>query len=163
MRPLAFALCLLAGMAGASESAEEILPFVRGSWQAMRQAHAGKPLVVHLWGVTCGPCRVELPHWGELMRERPDLKLVLIEADLVPNEPGAVAAMLVKAGLGAAESWMFRDGHEARLRFEIDPQWQGDIPRTILIARDGTATTLPGSAELSVVRSWLDEQKQPRS
>ena len=36
---------------------------------------------------------------------------------------------------GAAENWLFSDGFVERLRFEIDPAWQGEIPRTLLIAR----------------------------
>ena len=34
-----------------------------------------------------GPCRIEMPNWGKLLEERPDLNLVVINADLVPNEP----------------------------------------------------------------------------
>jgi hypothetical protein len=44
------------------------------------------------------------------------------------------------------------------LRYEIDPAWAGELPRTVMIARDGTATVLPGVADLSKVRAWLDAQ-----
>ena len=33
--------------------AAEIYGFGQGSWQEIRKAHAGEPLVVHFWGVTC--------------------------------------------------------------------------------------------------------------
>jgi thiol-disulfide isomerase/thioredoxin len=49
-------------------------------------AHAGEPTAVYFWGVTCVPCPLEMPRWGELLRERPDLRLVVIHADLVPDE-----------------------------------------------------------------------------
>jgi hypothetical protein len=39
-----------------------------------------------------------------------------------------------------------------RLRFEIDPRWQGEIPRTMLIARDGTTTIVEGVANPKQVR-----------
>jgi hypothetical protein len=45
------------------------------------------------------PCRTEMPEWGKLLLERPDLGLVVINADLVPNEPSAVSAMLAQTGL----------------------------------------------------------------
>ena len=35
-----------------------------GSWQALRQAHDGRPTIMHFWGLTCGPCLVELPEWA---------------------------------------------------------------------------------------------------
>jgi hypothetical protein len=30
--------------------------------------------------------RVEMPQWGTLLRERSDLNLVVIDADLIPNQ-----------------------------------------------------------------------------
>jgi hypothetical protein len=41
-----------------------------------------------------------MPQWGKLLLERPDLGLVVINADLVPNEPSAVSAMLAQTGIG---------------------------------------------------------------
>ena len=32
--------------------------------------------------------------------------------------------------LAGAENWMFTDDFVERLRYEIDPQWHGEIPRT---------------------------------
>jgi thiol-disulfide isomerase/thioredoxin len=134
-------------------------PFVRGSWQQMLRAHAGRPTLVHFWGVTCGPCKVELPLLGQFMKEHSELDVVMISADLVPNLEVPTRTMLQKAGLASAENWIFSDGFVERLRFEIDPAWQGDIPRTLLVARDGTVTTIEGSAEIPDLKKWLDQQK----
>ena len=142
-----------------SAATDGLRSFVRGSWNEIRKAHVGQPTVVHFWGLTCGPCRVEMPNWGKLLQERPDLNLVVINADLVPNEPGAVSAMLAQTGLAPAENWTFGDGFVERLRYEIDPQWQGEIPRTLLIAHDGTTTVIEGVADLARVKAWLEAQQ----
>jgi hypothetical protein len=84
--------------------------------------------------------------------------MVTISADLVPDLPGATRSMLEKSGLSAAENWIFSDGFVERLRFEIDPGWQGDIPRTLLISREGTITTIEGSAEMGEVEKWTAQQ-----
>lgn len=139
--------------------ATDIHSFERGSWQQIRKAHAGQPLVVHFWGVTCGPCRGEMPEWGRFLTERAGLHLVMIDADLVPNAPAAVQAMLDENGLSSrVENWMFNDDFVERLRYEIDPQWQGEIPRTLLIGADGTTTTLEGVADFADIGAWLDAQ-----
>jgi hypothetical protein len=66
--------------------------------------------------------------------------------------------MLQNAGLSSAENWIFSDGFAERLRFEIDPAWQGDIPRTMLISRDGEIATIEGSAEVAALEKWSNEQ-----
>ena len=164
MKRLLLALIILIACLGQASFAQtqsqpELKPFVRGSWQQMLRAHAGRPTLVHFWGVTCGPCKVELPLLGQFMKEHSELDVVMISADLVPNLEGPTRVMLQKAGLDSAENWIFSDGFVERLRFEIDPAWQGDIPRSLLIARDGTVTTIEGSAEIPDLKKWLDQQK----
>ena len=141
-----------------SEKPSELKPFVQGSWQEVLRSHAGRPTLVHFWGVTCGPCKVELPLLGKFMKDHGNIDVVTVSADLVPDLPGATRAMLEKAGLWPAENWIFSDGFVERLRFEIDPAWQGDIPRTLLIARDGTVTTIEGSAEIPDLEKWSAQQ-----
>jgi len=160
---LSILVTLLLGLASlCSAQAAGPLPFERGSWAKLRAAHAGQPVVIHLWGLTCGPCLVELPRWGKLQAERPDLKLVLVAADPLPQEPQRVSAILAQAGLGGSESWSFTDRFYERLRYEIDPAWAGELPRTVMIDRHGKATVLPGVADLGQVRAWLDTQSNPR-
>ncbi len=143
-----------------SAEAADPQSFERGSWAKLREAHAGQPTVIHFWGLTCGPCLVELPHWGALQAARPDLRLVLIAADPLPQDPERLAATLAKAGLDKAESWSFTDRFYERLRYEIDPAWAGELPRTMMIDRNGKATVLPGVADLAQVRQWLGAQSK---
>lgn len=154
-----FVSALLA-LAAMSAQAADPLSFERGSWAKLRAAHDGKPTVVHLWGLTCAPCLVEMPQWGKLQAERPDMRLVLVAADPVPQDPARVSDMLARADLAKTESWTFTDRFNERLRFEIDPNWAGELPRTLLIDRDGKATVLAGVADLGEVRAWLDAQKK---
>jgi hypothetical protein len=44
------------------------------------------------------------------------------------------------------------------LRYEVDRKWRGEIPRTMLIGRDGSIATIEGSADMRAVRKWLAEQ-----
>jgi thiol-disulfide isomerase/thioredoxin len=149
------AVLTFGNFAGTGEG--ELRPFVRGSWKQILAAHAGRATVVHFWGLTCGPCRTEMPQWGKLLAERSDLDLVVIEADLVTNETSAVQSALTQAGLGAAENWIFSDKFIERLQYEIDPQWRGEIPRTVLIARDGSTTLIEGIFDPYQIRTWLDK------
>ncbi|MFB9267916.1 TlpA family protein disulfide reductase [Bradyrhizobium erythrophlei] len=158
-RQLLAALILLATLPSGLASEDGALrPFERGSWRQLLRAHAGHPTLVHFWGVTCGPCKVELPQLGQFMKDHPGIDMVTVSADLVPDLPAATRSMLDRAGLSSAENWIFGDGFADRLRLEIDPAWQGDIPRTMLIARDGTITTIEGSTEMTDLQKWSDAQ-----
>lgn len=139
------------------------IPFERGSWAKLTAEHAGQPTIIHFWGLTCGPCLVEMPKWGKLLAERPGMRLVLVAADPLPQSPEQVNGAVQRANLERAESWAFADRFYERLRFEIDPAWSGELPRTLLIAADGHRTVLPGVADLSLVRQWLDAQSRPRN
>ncbi|MBU6458463.1 MAG: TlpA family protein disulfide reductase [Bradyrhizobium sp.] len=153
------AMLLVASLPAAPASGPaKLRSFERGSWQQLLHSHAGRPTLVHFWGVTCGPCKVELPQLGAFMKQNPSVDVVTIDADLVPNSDSAALSMLQRAGLSLAENWMFSDGFAERLRYEVDPAWQGDIPRTILISRNGTVATIEGSAEPSVLQKWSDGQ-----
>jgi len=155
----AFVLCgLLLGLSAIVAAPSPLKPFERGSWRQVLRAHAGRPTLVHFWGVTCGPCKIELPELGAFMKAHPGIDVVTISADLVPNLPAATQAMLDKAGLSSAENFIFNDGYAERLRFEIDPGWQGDIPRTMLIGRDGSISTIEGSAEVAELNRWSAAQ-----
>ncbi len=135
-------------------------PFVRGSWQELRQEHSGRPTLVHFWGLTCGPCLTELPQWGKLILEEPNIDIVMIAADPVLDEPQAVDGTLSRAGCSTAESWMFADRFTERLAYEVDPQWAGELPYTLLIGSDGSATKKLGTVEFSEIRNWADRESR---
>lgn len=158
-------LCQLAAMALFAWHAGTVLAapaaaLSKDSFAQIRARHAGQPLVVHIWGMTCGPCMVELPQWGALLRRQPHMKLVLIQADQAPAQ--AREQMLDQAGLGRAESWAATGELDEYLRASIDRQWQGDMPRTLLITAQGEVTRIQGVANLAHVSQWLRQQSHPR-
>jgi thiol-disulfide isomerase/thioredoxin len=124
------------------------------SWNTILQRHAGKPLVVHFWGLTCPPCLVELPDWAKLERGAPHARFVYVQAERQPAARGA--ATLAKAGLGRSEQWAFgADANEERLRFAVDPRWRGELPKTVLVAPDGAVTPMRDGTDFARIRAWL--------
>src|SRR4051812_38541073 len=108
---LAGALLLpLLASAMASGIQPQLKPFQRGSWQEILRLHAGRPMIAHFWGVTCGPCKAELPRFGKFMKDHPAIDVVTVSADLAPDVPGAAQSMLARSGLSPAENWIFNDG-----------------------------------------------------
>ena len=118
--------------------------------------------MIHFWGLTCGPCLVELPQWGKLQAERPDMRLVLIAAD-----PAAAGSRARDGDAGACRSRRsrelgFTDRFYERLRYEIDPAWAGELPRTVMIDGDGKTDRPARRRRPRPGAPWLDAQSKAR-
>ena len=146
-------LLVLALLLTVPARAAEPQPFVQGSYAALLKDHAGRPLVVHFWSLTCAPCLADLPQWPRLQR-RLGFDLVLVSTDSPARGP-AMAARLKRAGLEGVPSYAFADSFTERLMFEVAHDWRGELPRTQMIAADGKTTAILGSVEEKTLRDWL--------
>jgi thioredoxin-like negative regulator of GroEL len=155
------ALALTLAVSGTPGVAGENAPkvFGEGSWQDLTGAHKGQPLIVHFWSVACAPCLAELPEWGKFLAGNPGVPLVLVNWESRPQPVDRIRATLAKAGLASAEQWALADNFEQKIRFAIDRDWMGELPRTQPIAQDGSVTTFSGAMDFSKLTAWLDEAK----
>lgn len=138
-------------------AAQEIKPFVRGSYQQIVSARQGKPFIVNFWSLTCSYCKVELGMFKKLAKKYPKLDLVLISTDS-PEEAQSVSATLAKFSLGKAEAWVFSDSYTERLRFEVDKTWFGELPRTYFFNANSEVKAVSGKLEQGDVEQWIKGQ-----
>ena len=157
------AIALMLSM-NAAHAAQQTQPLQRGSYQKIVAAHAGKPFVVALWSISCIHCAVDLELFERLARKYPQFKLVLISTDAPEQEAAIVRTLkkyrLIQSGTkqqiaGKVESWVFADSYTERLRFEIDAQWYGELPRTYFYQANGKATGISGVLDADRTEQWL--------
>lgn len=141
-------------------AAQEIKPFVRGSYQQIVTARQGKPFIINFWSLSCSYCKVELAMLKKLAKKYPKLDLVLVSTD-TPEEEKPVSATLKKFSLGRAEAWVFADSYTERLRFEVDKKWQGELPRTYFFSANSEVKAISGKLEQKEVEQWVKEQYAP--
>ncbi len=118
-----------------SAQADNIQDFGTQTFAQLKSQFAGKPFIVSLWSVDCAPCRVELDMLGKLKQADADFPLVVISTDSLDKREEAVD-ILQGYGLDGVPTWMFADTFVERLRFSIDPQWYGELPRSYFFAPD---------------------------
>lgn len=155
---LAAGLTLFAPASIAAE-AGDFAPFARGSFEDIRKTHAGKPLVVHFWSVTCPACVAELGDWAKLSRNRPNIDIVFVNTDN-ERERARVNSRLQTAGLLQATNFAFADQFVERLYFEVDRYWSGELPFTALIGAEGKMTTVIGALDDAQIAAWFEREKK---
>lgn len=129
-------------------------PFVRGSQQLIVTAHMGKPFVIAFWSATCTNCRDDLELFGKLKQKYRNFDLVLVATD-TPEQNNEIAQILQRYHLEHVDSWVFADSFVERLRYEVDAQWYGELPRTYFYDAQGHAVGLSGSLEPAQVEGWI--------
>lgn len=134
-------------------------PFVGGTWADLLKDHRGRAVIVHFWGLTCGPCRTEMPEWGRLRMEQSGAAIVFVHAERPPARMALVEDFLSKSGLSGAVSWHFAERFLDKLRFEIDREWQGEMPMTLLIDAQGEVRRLVGAVDFDEIRRWIADNE----
>jgi thiol-disulfide isomerase/thioredoxin len=155
MRLFAFALAFAFASGGAA--AFDFKPYGRGDFARLSKAHAGKPLIVHFWSVTCPPCLVELPEWAKFAAEKKGIDLVFVNTDSDEDRARA-QARIEKAGLSNADHYGFADDFVEKLYFEADNSWRGELPFTALVAPDGAVATVTGAIDDPLIVAWLEKR-----
>ena len=130
-------------------------PFHSGSFNALVAAHTGKSFGVVMWSLDCAPCLREFDVVRALRKEGRLLPLVLVGTDGA-NRSDEAAELLRRLGLDTLETWNFSGAEPQRLRYEIDPRWYGEMPRTYFYAADGSRTAHSGGLTRQNLATWLD-------
>jgi hypothetical protein len=134
--------------------APQIRPFLADTFAAIKAQREGQAFLLALWSVDCPPCMVELNMLGKLRKEFADLPLVLISTDQIRLREDA-EDFLLDYELDDMPSWMFADEFTERLRFSIDPQWFGELPRSYYFDAEHQHEAHSGILSERQVRAWL--------
>ena len=73
------------------------------------------------------------------------------------EERDRAAARLDKAGLAGVSHYGFADSFAEKLYFEVDRGWRGELPFTVLVARDGSRKTVTGGLDDPDMVNWLNK------
>ena len=131
LRNLIVFCCLLLATIALPLKAEQatLKPFNSGSYRQLLDKNANKPLVLVIWSITCSSCLKDMALLSKMHKANPDVNLVMLATDDA-SATGDVQKILTKNDLTRLENWIFADENPQKLRYEIDPKWYGELPRT---------------------------------
>jgi thiol-disulfide isomerase/thioredoxin len=130
---LGYFLFTLACMPLLSHAEQSTLkPFVSGSYQQMLDNHANQSFMLVVWSITCSSCLKDMALLNKMHKKRPGMKIVMLTTDDA-SATEQIQQILVKNELAGLENWLFADENAQKLRYEIDPKWYGELPRTFFL------------------------------
>ncbi len=156
-------LCTLIAMLlpwGSIVHAEPASPqaFQSGGLAQILASRKGRPFLLSLWSTECPPCMKELDLMAKVRRKHPEFDVVMVSTDDDALGPQA-QAMLEKHGLEGVESWIFAGANGQRLRFEIDPKWYGELPRSYFYDASHERLGISGALKPEQLEAWLKRIK----
>lgn len=135
-------------------AADNFKAFTSESFEQIKASFEGEEFLLGLWSVDCPPCMVEMELMAKLLELNPDLPYVLVSTDSIEQRDYS-AEYLEDVGLADRESWMFADSFIERLRFSIDPNWYGELPRSYFFDSEHTMQSHSGIVSEELLRTWF--------
>ena len=128
--------------------------FQADSLRQIEQQYAGKSFLVVLWEINCFPCHEEMELLAGLKQEHPEANVVLISTDNISKQ-AEITAMLDKHDLKGVDSWLFADQNVEKLRYSIDPEWFGELPRNYIYDVDSSRIGFSGKLTREILDEWI--------
>lgn len=140
-------------LVSASVHAQAIEPLHVGDMAQIRATYKGRPLLMHVWSLTCAPCLIEMPKWAQRIRQHPEVAFVFINTDGVRYSAAAIRR-LAADGVKPSRSLVYADDFVERLQYDIAPDWLGEMPRTEWTLRVGSSLVTLGPVSDTQFRQW---------
>ncbi|MDD4915717.1 MAG: hypothetical protein PHW13_11855 [Methylococcales bacterium] len=103
--------------------------FTPGSYQQILAENAHHGFMLVIWSLDCSSCIKDMELISTIHKSRPNLKIVMLSTDELSSS-AEIMKLLEKYQLAGLDNWIFADDNAQKLRYEIDPGWYSELPRT---------------------------------
>lgn len=142
---LPLVLLAFAGGAGAAAPMPTVQPLSGERIPHLLEPPAHGERIVMFWALSCVYCEPNMKALAQLQRAHPkDIELLMVATDDIHGNRRAIAARLREAGVATYPAWAYDEAVPQRLDFLVDPNWGGELPRTLVILGDGTRAAVSG-------------------
>jgi hypothetical protein len=143
LKKLFSGLFLLLSASLNSPAQAEPSAFASGSYQQILASNANQPFMLVVWSVNCSSCLKDMELLSSIHKSRPELKMIMLAADDL-SVTDQIQQILEKNQLSGIDNWVFAEENTQKLRFEIDPKWYGELPRTYFFDSAHQRTAVSG-------------------
>lgn len=152
------ALFLLVFASVSMAETNTIRPFDSGSYQQMLAEKTNQGFMLVVWSLDCPTCIKDMELLSQIHKNRPELKIVMLSTD-EPSATADVQQLLEKYQLAGLENWIFASDNSQKLRYEIDPSWYGEQPRTYFFSATHQREGVSGALKLEDYNARFGKMK----
>lgn len=110
---------------------------VNGVKDLIKNSSSGKVRLINFWATWCGPCVAEFPDLVIIDRMYRGRSFEFISVNLDKQAKKGDALSFLKKQEASNKNYIFNDDDVYKLIDEVDAEWKGNIPFTILIEPGG--------------------------
>ena len=134
--------------------AYEFMPFDMNTRKVIERRYIDQPLIISFWSIDCPYCIDDLKKLGKALSKNTNVKLITVCVDGKESAKKA-ERILSQANLPKHEKYQYAEVDEDRLRYNIDPAWYGELPRTYFYDATHQVTPLSGKISNSFLDKWF--------
>ena len=134
--------------------AYEFMPFEINTRNVIEKKYLNQPLIISFWSIDCPYCIDDLKKLGKALSKNTNVKLITVCVDGKESAKKA-ERILSQANLPKHEQYQYAEVDEDRLRYNIDPAWYGELPRTYFYDAAHQVTPLSGKISNSFLDKWF--------
>ena len=134
--------------------AYEFMPFDMNTRKVIEKRYIDQPLIISFWSIDCPYCIDDLKKLGKALSKNTNVKLITVCVDGKESAKKA-ERILSQANLPKHEQYQYAEVDEDRLRYNIDPAWYGELPRTYFYDATHQITPLSGKISKAFLDKWF--------
>ena len=134
--------------------AYELMPFEINTRNVIEKKYLNQPLIISFWSIDCPYCIDDLKKLGKALSKNTNVQLITVCVDGKESAKKA-ERILSQANLPKHEQYQYAEVDEDRLRYNIDPAWYGELPRTYFYDATHQVTPLSGKISNSFLDKWF--------
>ena len=134
--------------------AYDFMPFDMNTRKVIEKRYIDQPLIISFWSIDCLYCIDDLKKLGKALSKNTNVKLITVCVDGKESAKKA-ERILSQANLPKHEQYQYAEVDEDRLRYNIDPAWYGELPRTYFYDAAHQVTPLSGKISNSFLDKWF--------
>ena len=148
-------LSLAAFVVALNAQAVDLKPLRASDVDVVLAASQGRPQIVEIWSLDCSYCRENTARIVEWQKKHRDVRLTMIAMDSIDDNAAALSQVLATLPLPPQTAlYANAEAIPEKLRRALDPNWHGEMPRTLLIDMHGARQASSGLLQPATLDAW---------